>query len=584
MTRASGWFLYARVGEIGDCRGARIAAPARRLCDRGELDRRRGAEYHLWDSRSPANRLFPGDDRGDPRANRILHDYAVAIIRDRPLAYIQMVSADFLRYFSPAVASRGDSDLAITLPRRGRTGTPWINERVRAAHFPTYVPPPSGVRSPLLGTYQQWVHVPRWALGPLVLATALVLMLALLSRLRTRLPHRREAFLLVGMAVAMLLGSVATSEFVLRYLVPTVPLLLCGGALAACDLAGLSAPRRRICRDEGESSDRVTRLGDTEPGKRRPAVVVLHPRPLHPGERGAPRAAGAEALCYHPVPDLPTAVVRDVVGALRCAAYIMGRRPAAVVTTSPPGRVLHAAVRAGARATGALVIEEAGATAPVGTPDATADLVDAAPPAWTVEPARRLGQRPRVVVLGSYGPGEPTAAIMEAAHLLPSVDMWITGEPRKCPSWITDRTPSNVTCIGSPCGSDRPRVIAAADVVLTLSTDRGAIMRPAFEATYAGRPLVVSDLPGLRRVLPHAIHVSNDGASIVAAVRSALERHASLVAAAPAARELQSSRWRRRVAALRGRLEGMAHEEPPARTGRFGAPQSPPPQPVSGER
>ena len=266
MTQSSGWFLYARVGEIGDCRAARIPAPAARLCDRGALDRLRGAEYHLWDRRSPANRLFPGG-HGDAYANRILHDYAIAIIRDRPLTYAQMVLGDFLRYFRPGMVSRGDFDLAITLPERARTSAPWLNESVRAVHFPAYAPPPADARSPLLDAYQDWIHVPRWALGPLVLATVLALMLALSTRLRPRLPHRREAFLLVGMAVAMLLGSAATSEFVLRYLIPTVPLLLCGGALAACDLGRLWAartqglPRQGVIERSSDAARPRTRTG-----------------------------------------------------------------------------------------------------------------------------------------------------------------------------------------------------------------------------------------------------------------------------------------------------------------------------------
>jgi hypothetical protein len=41
------------------------------------------------------------------------------------------------------------------------------------------------------------------------------------------------------MGLAMLVGSALTSRFVLRYLVPTVPLLVCGGFAAAADLAGL---------------------------------------------------------------------------------------------------------------------------------------------------------------------------------------------------------------------------------------------------------------------------------------------------------------------------------------------------------
>jgi len=216
-----------------------------------------------------------------------------------------------------------------------------------------------------------------------------------------------------------------------------------------------------------------------------------------------------------------------------------------------------------------VLIDGDGSTGLGRAPKGKIDLVDAAPPCWTVEPARRLNERPLVVLLGSFAPEEPIQSVMEAARLLPSVDVWITGEPGRCPSWITDSAPSNVTCVGAPSGSDRPRIIAAADIVLTLSANPERIMRPAVEATYAGRPLVVSDLPGLRRVLPHAIHVANDGASIAAALRSALDRHASLVAAAPAARELQRSRWDARIAAMRARLEDGAQANRPTRARRF---------------
>jgi hypothetical protein len=46
-------------------------------------------------------------------------------------------------------------------------------------------------------------------------------------------------FLLAGAALAMLLGTAATSEYVLRYLIPAVPLLVCGGVAAGADLAAL---------------------------------------------------------------------------------------------------------------------------------------------------------------------------------------------------------------------------------------------------------------------------------------------------------------------------------------------------------
>lgn len=67
-----------------------------------------------------------------------------------------------------------------------------------------------------------------------LLAVALLLALAAVIR-RTR--YRREVFLLAGSGTALALGSVATSELIVRYLVPAVPLLLLAGVIAAVDLA-----------------------------------------------------------------------------------------------------------------------------------------------------------------------------------------------------------------------------------------------------------------------------------------------------------------------------------------------------------
>jgi len=50
-------------------------------------------------------------------------------------------------------------------------------------------------------------------------------------------------FLLVGGGLALLLPA-ALNHFEVRYLVPSVPLILSGGVLAVLDLAGLPGRRR----------------------------------------------------------------------------------------------------------------------------------------------------------------------------------------------------------------------------------------------------------------------------------------------------------------------------------------------------
>ena len=174
------------------------------------------------------------------RSNDALGGFARAIIRDRPGGYAELVWDDFLRYFTPGARARGNSDLAVAMPQFGRLVR--RNEIARDRWFPGFVPhvqpPAKRVRD-----YHERVHVPRPLMAALALAAVVEMALAAAAfALRRHLPpRRREVFLLAGAALAMLLGTAATSEFVLRYLIPAVPLLVCGGVAAAADLAAVAA-------------------------------------------------------------------------------------------------------------------------------------------------------------------------------------------------------------------------------------------------------------------------------------------------------------------------------------------------------
>ena len=238
LTQADGWFLYGRVGEIADCGGADIPREARPLCARNERDRREGAAYHIWNADGPARRVFGGmshDPATQERSNRVLRDFAVAIIRDRPGRYADLVWDDFMRYFDADAVSRGNSDLAVQLPQFGRLVG--LNEVARDRWFPGFVP---HVQPPArrMRDYHEVAHTPRPLMGALALAAVAALLVSLIAALMRRAPMPRwpEVLLLSGAALAMLLGTAATSEFVLRYLIPVVPLLVCGGAAACADL------------------------------------------------------------------------------------------------------------------------------------------------------------------------------------------------------------------------------------------------------------------------------------------------------------------------------------------------------------
>jgi hypothetical protein len=227
LTEARGWFLYARIGEIGDCAGVDVPAAGRALCRRVPGDDREGASYHLWAADGTAHRAFgslTGSLARERHLNDVMWDHAVAIIRDRPWRYTGMVAADVARYFEPGVASRSISDTAISFPESGQaTG---LDPRIQRRWFQGTVTEVRGVSS-FVRSYAGWVHTPRWLMGLLVLSGIAGIVTG---------PRRRELFLLVGVPMALLIGATATSDFILRYLIPTVPLLLCGGFAGAQDV------------------------------------------------------------------------------------------------------------------------------------------------------------------------------------------------------------------------------------------------------------------------------------------------------------------------------------------------------------
>jgi cobalamin biosynthesis protein CobD/CbiB len=110
----------------------------------------------------------------------------------------------------------------------------WVTER-RLRYFPDTT---AEVRAPAgpLRLYGRVAHMPH----PLVGITILVALVALVGTRR----NRAELLLLLGVALAILVGSTATSAFVLRYAVPLYPLFVCAGVLGAWALLEASRDRR----------------------------------------------------------------------------------------------------------------------------------------------------------------------------------------------------------------------------------------------------------------------------------------------------------------------------------------------------
>ena len=328
-------------------------------------------------------------------------------------------------------------------------------------------------------------------------------------------------------------------------------------------------------------------------GRHRPAVVFIAWGAVGGRSIEIAEALGGRALSLFPPTDakrLPAAL-RYLVGAAQTTRYLVGARPDAVIVTNPPifpGLLVwcYAVLRRGkARvvldshpgsfglqgdALGARMVPlhrflASRVDGVMVTSPELADLVSSwggrpfllheAPGRWVLATDRPPGPRPQVLVVGRFAGDEPIDAVVDAARLLPGVDFAITGRIEDAPSGMIDSAPQNVRFVGFMPSSVYAEAVEAADLVLTLTTEPTSVMRAAYEATYAGKVVVLSDWPLSRSLFPAAIAVLHDPSAIADGVEVAIREHDRLRAAAGGARQNQLDRWGAQLDELRRRLD-----------------------------
>jgi glycosyltransferase involved in cell wall biosynthesis len=155
-------------------------------------------------------------------------------------------------------------------------------------------------------------------------------------------------------------------------------------------------------------------------------------------------------------------------------------------------------------------------------------LPDDVPEAEEASPLPRTAGL-RVVVAGSLDGNEPVVAAVEAARLMPDVEVRLTGDEHRVPISVRRGASHNVVFTG---WLDYPKFLGellAANVVGVFSTDPHIMNRSAFEAVGLGRPLVLTDFPGLRaRFGEGALFAPNDPEQMAAALKEALDQQNAL--------------------------------------------------------
>jgi glycosyltransferase involved in cell wall biosynthesis len=191
---------------------------------------------------------------------------------------------------------------------------------------------------------------------------------------------------------------------------------------------------------------------------------------------------------------------------------------------------------------------------------AEVDLLYEAPPLWELPLPQAAASRRGSTILWiqTFATDDPVSDVLDAARLLPGVEMLITGDLRRAPGWVRAAAPPNVRFVGLLDEPDYVRALADADAALVLTTATVSVPRSGFDAVAAGKPLVISDWPSLRDVFPEAIHVENTAPSIADGIAAALAGGEVLRERADAARDRVATLWHSQRSAVAERLRRAA--------------------------
>ncbi len=163
----------------------------------------------------------------------------------------------------------------------------------------------------------------------------------------------------------------------------------------------------------------------------------------------------------------------------------------------------------------------------------------------------------QVVVIATYAADEPIEAVLAAACHLPDVSFSITGNARRLPAAVRARCPENVRLTGWLCDADYRELVCRANVVVALTTRNHTLLCGAWEALYAGQPLITSDWPVLRLAFPQGTVFTGATASeIAAAIRLALAQEDDLRAAMQSLEAATRQTWALALAELRALIPG----------------------------
>jgi glycosyltransferase involved in cell wall biosynthesis len=143
--------------------------------------------------------------------------------------------------------------------------------------------------------------------------------------------------------------------------------------------------------------------------------------------------------------------------------------------------------------------------------------------------SKDLGDGYHMVFVSTFTADEPLETFIAAAARVANVNFYVTGSIKDCPPEIYELSPVNVKFTDFLSRQEYAQYINSATAAICLTTLDHAMQRGAYEAIYAGTPVITSNFDFLRDEFSQgAVHVDNEIESIASGIekmRDSAERY-----------------------------------------------------------
>jgi glycosyltransferase involved in cell wall biosynthesis len=162
----------------------------------------------------------------------------------------------------------------------------------------------------------------------------------------------------------------------------------------------------------------------------------------------------------------------------------------------------------------------------------------------------------RVAVISTFAEDEPLDVVFRAAHNLPTVDFYVTGDSKRLAPRLLAEKPGNCHLTGYLPNDQYMDLLQSVDAVMALTTRDHTLLSGACEAVSLRKPLITSDWPILREYFPFGtVHIPNTVEGIEDGVARARRDHKMLQQDILQLREQLWAQWRKKLSELSALLQ-----------------------------